>query len=148
MEPKVSIFILPPQMYFEEWEINLAEERLEGFAQVIHGNQDVDPIFVKHVINYKSNPEKNGEAISDTIKRIVDNKPDEIFTVSRAWDCDEIHIITDFCKIAGIKIVEFDLDIVVPDGQRKMYEKQEEHFNKNFAEKKDLLNAVTPATPL
>ena len=148
MEPKVSIFILPPQMYFEEWEINLAEERLEGFAQVIHGNQDVDPIFVKHVISYKSNPEKNAEAISDTIKRIVDNKPDEIFTVSRAWDCDEIRIITDFCKIVGIKVVEFDLDIVVPDGQRKMYEKQEEHFNKNVVSANPMLNAVTPATPL
>ena len=30
----------------------------------------------------------------------------------------------------------------------KMYEKQEEHFNKNVAEEKDLLNAVTPATSL
>lgn len=148
MEPKVNVFILPPQMFFEEWEINIAEERLEGFAQVIHGNQDVDPIYIKHVINYKSNPEKNAEAISDTIKRIVDEKPDEIFTVSRAWDCDEIHLITDFCKIAGIKVVEFDLDIVVPDGQRKMYEKQEEHFNKNVTTANAMLNAVTSATPL
>ena len=148
MEPKVDIFVLAPQMYFEEWEIDLAEERLAGFAHVIHGNQDVGVFRPNNIVSCKADPEKNAEAISDTIKRIVDEKPDEIFTVSRAWDCDEIRLITDFCKIAGIKVVEFDLDIVVPDGQRKMYEKQEEHFNKNVAEEKDLLNAVTPATPL
>ncbi len=130
MEPKVDIFVLAPQMFFEEWEINLAEERLEGFAHVIHGNQDVDIIKSKSflVTNYKADPEKNGEAISDIINCIVDTKPDEIFTVSKAWDCDEIRLITDFCKIAGIKIVEFDLDIIIPDGERKMYERQDEHI--------------------
>lgn len=148
MEPKVDIFVLAPQMFFEEWEIDLAEERLAGFAHVIHGNQDVGVFRPNNIVNYKADPEKNAEAISDTIKRIVDEKPDEIFTVSRAWDCDEIHLITDFCKIAGIKVVEFDLDIVVPDGQRKMYEKQEEHFNKNVTTANAMLNAVTSATPL
>lgn len=143
MEPKVNVFILPPQMFFEDWEINIAEERLEGFAQVIHGNQNVDTILVNQATNYKSNPENNAEAISDTIKRIINNKPDEIFTVSRAWECDEIRIIVDFCKIAGIKIVEFDLDIVVPDGQRKMYEKQDELFNKNVSTENSMSKPVS-----
>lgn len=144
MEPKVDIFVLAPQMYFEEWEIDLAEERLAGFAHVIHGNQDVGVFRPNNIVSCKADPEKNAEAISDTIKRIVDDKPDEIFTVSRAWDCDEIRLITDFCKIAGIKVVEFDLDIVVPDGQRKMYKRQDELLDKKAAEEKDLLNEVTP----
>ena len=142
MEPKISIFILAPQKFFEEWEINLAEERLEGFAHVIHSDKDVDPIFVKHVINYKSNPEKNAEAISDTIKRIIDNKPDEIFTVREAWDYDEIRIIRDFCKVAGIKVIEFDLDLVVPDGNRKTYKKLDELYDKQVKEERNLLNAL------
>lgn len=148
MEPRVDIFVLAPQMFFEEWEIDIAEERLTGFAHVIHGTQDVVIIKPLQVVNYKADPKKNGEAISNTIKRIIDEKPDEIFTVDRAWDCDEIRIIVDFCRIAGIKLVEFDLDIVVPDGQRKMYKKQEEHFDAKVAEEKNMLNVVPVGTPL
>ena len=143
MEPKVDIFVLPPQMYFEEWEINLAEERLEGFARVIHEDWNVNIIRVREVVSCKADPEKNGEAISDTIKRIVDEKPDEIFTVSKAWDCDEIRIIRDFCKVAGIKIIDFDLDLVIPDGARKMYEKQNELFNKNAVTENPMLKPVS-----
>lgn len=145
MEPKIDIFVLAPQMFFEEWEIDLAEERLAGFAHVIHGNQDVGVFRPNDIVNYKDDPEKNGKVISDIINLIMKEKPDEIFTVDKAWDCDEIRIIRDFCKVAGIKVVEFDLDIVVPDGSRKMYEKQEEHFNKNFAEEReDVLNSMEP----
>lgn len=148
MEPKVNIFILAPQMFFEDWEIELAEERLAGFAHVIHGNQDVGVYRPRWTTNYKADPEKNAKAISDTINLItmnVDGKPDEIFTVREAWDCDEIRIIRDFCKIAGIKVVEFDLDLVIPDGHRKMYKKQDELYDK---EEKDLLNSIKPATAI
>lgn len=148
MIPKVDIFILAPQMFFEDWEIELAEERLAGFAHVIHENADVGVYRPRQMVNYKADPEKNGKAISDTINLIIDNKPDEIFTVGKAWDCDEIRIIRDFCKVAGIKVIEFDLDLVIPDGERKMYKKQEELYDKKVAEERDLLNAITPATPL
>ena len=144
MEPKVDIFVLAPQMFFEEWEIDLAEERLAGFAHVIHGNQDVGVIRPKDIVNYKADPEKKGKAISDTINLIMNEKPDEVFTVDKAWDCDEIRIIRDFCKVAGIKVVEFDLDIIIPDGCRKMYKKQEELYDKKVEEERAMLNSITP----
>jgi hypothetical protein len=145
MEPKIDIFVLAPEMLFEEWEIDIAEERLAGFAHVIHGNQDVGVFRPTDIVNYKDDPEKKGKVISDTISLIMKEKPDEIFTVDKAWDCDEIRIIRDFCKVAGIKVVEFDLDVVIPDGSRKMYKKQEELYDKKVAEEKDLLNAISHA---
>lgn len=147
MKPKV-IFILAPQMFFEDWEINIAEERLAGFAHVIHENEDIGVYRPRQTVNYKADPEKNAKAISDTIKRIVDEKPDEIFTVRDAWDCDDIRIIRDFCKVAGIKVIEFDLDIIIPDGHNKMYKKQAELYDKQDTEEKDLSNSIRPVSTL
>lgn len=144
MEPRVDIFVLAPQMFFDEWEIDIAEERLAGFAHVIHGNQDVSVIRPKDMVNYKDDPEKKGKVISDIINLIMNEKPDEVFTVDKAWDCDEIRIIRDFCKVAGIRIITFDLDIIIPDGSHKMYKKQEELYDKKVAEERDLLNSIEP----
>lgn len=125
MEPKpiLDIFVFPPQMYFELSDIICAEERLSGFAHVIHG----DNICIHKpnaYVNSSYDPSENAYVISEFIKKIVEIHPDEVFIADRAWDCDEIRMVRDFCRVAGIKTVGFDLDIIVQDGLRKMYEKQ------------------------
>ena len=127
MEPKIDIFVFAPQMYFEELDINLAEERLTGFAHVIHGNQDICIHKPNAYVNSSYDPSQNAYAISEDIKDIMEIHPDEVFMADRAWDCDEIRMVRDFCRVAGIKVFSFDLDIIIPDGSRKMYEKQSEH---------------------
>ena len=142
MEPSVDIFVFAPQMYFELSDIIGAEEKLSGFAHVIHG----DNIFIHKPNTYINNsysPSENAYIISEDIKKIVEIHPDEVFIADRAWDCDEIRMVRDFCRVAGIKVVAFDIDVIIQDGSRKMYEKQNELFDKNVTEEATLKSVST-----
>ena len=131
MEPKVDIFVFAPQMYFTGHEIIDAEERLGGFARVIHGNQDVCIYKPNTYVNNSYDPSENAYIISEIIKKIVEIHPDEIFIVDRAWDCTEVRLINEFARLANIKVVEFDIECVIPDAQKKMYSRA--HSNESDA---------------
>ena len=127
MEPVVSIFIMAPQTLFTKDEIMDAEDRLEGFARVIHANQDVDVSKPEKYIDFNSALTlwKNGVILADIITKISKEKPDEIYICRDAWDCGEVEIIKDFARFAGIKVIDFDLENIIPNGHKLMYQRQD-----------------------
>ena len=127
MEPRVLIFIMAPQTLFTKDEIMDAEDRLEGFARVIHANQDVDVIKPEKYIDFNSvlSPLENGVILADIIAKIAKEAPDEIYLCKNAWDCREVGIVDDFARLAGIKIIDFDLENVIPNGHKLMYQRQD-----------------------
>ena len=125
MEPGILVFIMAPQALFTENEIMDAEDRLEGFARVIHANHDVKVSKPEKWINPGLTPWKNGVILANIISKISEERPDEIYLCNNAWDCTEIKIIADFARLAGIRVIDFDLENVIPNGHKLMYQRQD-----------------------
>lgn len=120
MEPKVDIFVFAPQTYFTDNEIADAEERLEGFARVMHANQDVCVHKPEYYVSNSFEPMRNADIISDVFKKIVEVNPDEI-VMAGPWECTEVALIRNFAKLADIKLVIFDIDNVIPGCYERIY---------------------------
>ena len=127
MEPRVLIFIMSPQTLFTKDEIVDAEDRLEGFARVIHANQDVEVSKPEKYIDFNSvlPPWDNGVILANIISKIAKETPDEIYLCKNAWDCREVGIVEEFARFAGIKVIDFDLENVIPNGHKLMYQRQD-----------------------
>lgn len=124
MEAKVDIFVFVPQMHFTENEIIDAEDRLEGFARVMHANQDVCVHKPAAYVDEHFEPIKNAAIIADVLEKIVEIEPDEIF-IAGAYDCEEVNFIRNFAKLAGIKLVIFDIENVNPGYFDKIYSEKD-----------------------
>lgn len=129
MIPRTLIFIMAPQMLFTLNEIMDAEDRLEGFARVIHTNEDVEVSKPEKYINPGLTALENGKILANIISKISEEEPDEIYLCNNAWDCREIRVVEEFARIAGIRVIDFDLENVIPNGHRLMYMRQNKDEN-------------------